>query len=270
MFLKRRLIVVAVIAVAVLLPTGLVFGMAMSGSDSGSEKTKVEKPTAEPPASKPEPTATAPKPTEAPPPADTTPPALAITRPKDGEHVTEKQYVFKGTTEPGAKVFAGDFQANVDSKGNWSIMLILSPGANGAHFRAVDAAGNVAEASVTVHLDVAKPKPPADEKPADKPAEEEPKKHDDGHEDEHTFKAAQEFGSCSENPPYDVFYGKGAPGATVTISSPYGHESTTIDPDGKWKVKVFFPTAPMGVKFAVTVTASTGEVQVLHFKRTAG
>jgi hypothetical protein len=259
MFLKRRLLIAAAIAVAVLLPTGIVFGMAFSDSDS--EPQKVTKPTAEPPASKPEPTATVAKPTEVPPPPpDTTPPALAITRPGDGEHVTEKNYTFKGTTEPGAKVFAGDFQANVDPQGNWSIMLILQPGGNGAHFRAVDATGNVSEASVTVYLDV---KPPAEEKLE----ETKPPKHEG--DAGYIFKARQEFGSCSENPPYDVFYGKGAPGSTITISSPYGSGSTTVDAEGHWKVKVVFPSAPVGVKFEVMVTASTGEHAVLYFKRTA-
>ena len=79
-------------------------------------------------------------------PPDTIPPRLEITSPKPDEHFEVEVIEFRGITEPGATVFAGQYEANVDREGKWSIRLVLSPGANGARFVATDAAGNQTEA----------------------------------------------------------------------------------------------------------------------------
>ena len=74
-------------------------------------------------------------------PADTTPPGIQILHPEEGQVFETKKVVFEGTTEPGARVFAGEYEADVDDAGNWRIVLFLSPGSNQATLRAKDAAG---------------------------------------------------------------------------------------------------------------------------------
>ncbi len=62
------------------------------------------------------------------------------------------------------------------------------------------------------------------------------------------------YGSCSEDPPYDIYFGTAPAGTSVTISSPYGSDSTTADGAGNWSKKVFFSGAPLNEPFTVTVT----------------
>ncbi|MEX1126153.1 MAG: hypothetical protein WEE53_10875, partial [Acidimicrobiia bacterium] len=52
---------------------------------------------------------------------DTTPPAFQILHPTDGQVFESKKVVFEGTSEPGAAVFAGEYEADVDDAGNWRI-----------------------------------------------------------------------------------------------------------------------------------------------------
>lgn len=181
--------------------------------------------------------------------ADTTPPPLAITSPAPDSHFDTKFVMFTGETEPGATVVAaGKFAATVDGEGRWSIQLVLAPGKNGASFVAADAAGNTASASIVVWYDV----------PVAEPKEEEPKATV-------SFTAYKTYGSCSESPPYDVYYGTAEPGTTVEILSPYGSGSVTADADGNWEKKVHFETAPYGEVFQVKVKDHTGAKKVFDF-----
>lgn len=82
--------------------------------------------------------------------ADTTPPPLRITSHDDGDTVTDRVVTFRGTTEPGARVASGPFDATVDGDGAWSLQLVLAPGDNGALFTARDAAGNATEVRIVV------------------------------------------------------------------------------------------------------------------------
>lgn len=75
-------------------------------------------------------------------PKDTTPPALRVKSPKDGAEVETKVVEFRGTTEPGADVFSGPYDATVTSDGDWKLSLTLLKGANIARITARDAAGN--------------------------------------------------------------------------------------------------------------------------------
>lgn len=84
---------------------------------------------------------------------DTTPPALRVTSPDDGDTVDERVLTFRGTTEPGATVTSGPFEATVDDDGTWSLKLVLAPGANGAAFTARDAAGNATSVRIVVTYD---------------------------------------------------------------------------------------------------------------------
>ena len=54
-------------------------------------------------------------------PVDVTPPPLTITSPADGARFDVTTISFEGTTEPGADVAAGRWQADVDASGRWAI-----------------------------------------------------------------------------------------------------------------------------------------------------
>ena len=154
---------------------------------------------------------------------------------------------FRGTTEPGATVFAGQYQAYVDGEGNWSILLVLSPGANGARFVATDAAGNQAEARVTVHYDP--PKPTTTTKAPE----------------EIEFTAHNVYGSCEETPPFDIYWGTAPPGTPIYVESEYGSGSTTANAEGEWEVKVYFPEAPAEKVFSVKVKNDEGKKFYFEF-----
>ncbi len=85
---------------------------------------------------------------------DVTPPALVITAPRPGETVTTRTYRFAGTTDPGCTVTAaGRYSADVDTDGNWSIILVLNLGSNLATFTATDPAGNTTTDQLRVDYD---------------------------------------------------------------------------------------------------------------------
>lgn len=176
---------------------------------------------------------------------DNTAPSLVITSPENGATVSEKSLRFEGTTEPGAVVAAGPYLAEVSDDGHWSIVLLLNSGGNLASFTSTDAAGNVAKASVSVVYEA--PAPPKDE-PV--PVE---------------FAASQKWGSCSESPPYDEFFGTAKPGTRVSIVSSFGSGSTTAGAGGEWYAKVFFETAPYGKTFEVKVKDEFGNKVLFEF-----
>ncbi|MDJ0663952.1 MAG: hypothetical protein QNJ75_05285 [Acidimicrobiia bacterium] len=178
--------------------------------------------------------------------ADTTPPHLEITAPKNDERFEVDVIEFSGVTEPGATVFAGRYEADVDGDGNWSIVLILSPGANGARFVATDAAGNQAEARVTVHYDA--PAPTTTKAPK-----------------EIEFTAYNVYGSCEETPPFDVYWGTAPPGTPIYVESAYGSGSTVSNAEGDWEVKVYFPEAPAEKVFNVKVKNDRGQKFYFEF-----
>jgi hypothetical protein len=73
------------------------------------------------------------------------------------------------------------------------------------------------------------------------------------------------YGSCSENPPYEKFYGTATPGSTVWAESPYGSGSTVVGADGNWHFKVFFEGATPGEPFNVVVEDSEGHSKMFSF-----
>lgn len=180
---------------------------------------------------------------------DTEPPHLEITSPEDGAELEEKTVTFEGVTEPGARVFAGKYEADVDSSGNWHIVLILNKGSNVARFVARDAAGNESQAAATVYYVVESPTTTTTV--AEKELAE--------------FSAFSQFGSCSETPPYDVYYGKGEPGSVVKITSEYGSASVEVGEDGKWEKKVVFESAPADVPFVVRAGDEFGRQTEFEF-----
>ena len=191
----------------------------------------------------PEPT----EPTEPVEPPDTTPPPLTITSPADGAHIEKTAVTFRGTTEPGAKVAAGQWQATVDSSGGWSLILIVKPGRNVAKFTATDAAGNQTVKSITViHEEVEPPKETAE------------------------LTANFKYGSCEENPPFDVYWGTAEPSAKINVTSEFGSGFTTVDGEGNWELKVYFPEAPYAETFLVTIKDGLGGVKKFKFTSFSG
>ena len=157
------------------------------------------------------------------------PPELVILYPKDGAKVEGKKLVFEGETTPGARVFAGPWEADVKEDGSWRIMLVLEPGTQTAKFHA-ESDGGEAVAKVTVTRLVP----------------EEPK-------DEYELVAYQKYGECDAEVPYDVFWGETAPGAYVLVWSEYGSAETYANDQGQFEVRVEFPSAPSGKTFKVKV-----------------
>ncbi len=186
-------------------------------------------------------------------PDDTTPPDLQILHPVNGQVFESKEVVFEGITEPGARVFAGQYEADVNADGGWRIVLILSPGNNHATLKAKDAAGNISQASVSITYAI--------------PEKEEPPKEEQDPKD-WEFSAYQVYGECSENPPYDVFYGTGKPGSRIVVISEYGDGETEVNENGEWEIKVFFPESPIGQGILVKVKDEFGHKKSFEFTHT--
>lgn len=176
---------------------------------------------------------------------------FSLTFPKDGSHVTKKVVAFGGEVADGVTVHRGKYTANQEN-GEWVMELVLSPGKNTVGFKAINESGGINEAVVTVYYDA--------------PEGEEEKKEQPKYE----FYAKQKYGSCGEEVPYDVFWGKAKPGATITASSAYGGNSVKANEEGHWEMKVTFAAAPVGKTFEVVVKASTGEKKVFKFTNTGG
>lgn len=179
---------------------------------------------------------------------------VEILWPENDTHKDDAKIVFEGSSEPGSKVHAGPYAADVDAEGNWRIELILSPGANRTTIKAEDPAGNVAEDSVTVWLDVEEV-----EKVEEKDNDEEKDKDEEKDEVVNVeFSANNQFGSCGEEIPYDVYWGTATPNTVLTITSPYGDAVVEVGEKGHWEKKVYFETAPRGELFLVSVVAENG------------
>ena len=186
---------------------------------------------------------------------DVTPPEIEILFPEDGQVFERSEVAFEGITEPGAKVFVGDRRADVGDDGSWRIVLHLEKGENHIKVKAKDEAGNRASDSVTVIYQAPEPK-------AEEPKKEEPK------EVEWKFSAHQAYGECSENPPYDVFYGTGKPGSRIVIEAEFARKVTEVNDHGEWEVKVIFEGAPVGETFKVHVVDEYGHHEVFKFTHT--
>jgi Glucodextranase, domain B len=190
--------------------------------------------------------------TAASPVVDVTPPPLTITSPEDGSTMEEKTVEFVGVTEAGATVTAGPYQAQVDEEGNWRITLVLSAGGNQARFVARDAAGNQTTVVITVFYE-----PPVT---TTVPATTTTTKQDLAE-----FDANATYESCTEDPPFDVYYGVGEPGSTIYVVSPYGSGTTTVNGEGHFEIQVFFPGAPPEEGFLVKVKDQYGRQESFEF-----
>jgi len=102
-------------------------------------------------------------------------------------------------------------------------------------FRAEAAAGNVAEASVTVHLEARIDKP-----------------------EEHESSAHQKWEASDDDPADNPYWGTAKPNAVVHVVSEHGSKNVTAGADGGWEAKVVFEGAPHGETFKVVVETEGG------------
>lgn len=207
-----------------------------------------------------------PPPVDAAPAADTVAPRIQILSPEADSRVKTASVLVVGLTEPEATVtFSGDRVIEVGDDGMWSTEVRLTDGENVLTFTAADAAGNRSSASVTV-IRVVDPPRTTTTKPTTtttKPTDTTTTTTKAPVEWE--FKAHKTYGSCSEDPPYDVYYGTGKPGSLITISSEFGGGTTEVGENGEWSLKVFFPEAPAELTFSVKVKDFTGAKFVFDF-----
>jgi hypothetical protein len=161
-------------------------------------------------------------------PTDTTPPQLTITSPEDGSHFGEKKLQYSGVTEPGSRVFAGEWEAEVSADGQWHIVLVLSPGKNITTFRAKDAAGNIAKATVIAYLDVSDTK----------------------------FTAHQKYGTNSS--PWEKFSGTATPGTVIELMSKHGN-ARMVTEGHEWYLKLHFEGLVEATTFPIVLETSTGQ-----------
>lgn len=84
-----------------------------------------------------------------------------------------------------------------------------------------------------------------------------------------TFEVTQLYGTCAEDPPYDVFTGRTAPHTWVKAWSEYGSAKVESNGDGWFEVKVFFEGAPYDVPFTVDVIDGLGNKKSFSFVRTS-
>jgi len=181
---------------------------------------------------------------------------LEILYPENGQVVHEKTIAFEGRVSPDTKVYRGKYEADInqeDASSTWRIVLVLSSGENLVPFEAVSADGESTTASVRVIYE-----PFEAEEPKEEPKDEAGK---------YDWTAYQKYGECAEDPPYDVFYGTGAPGTDVWIESAHGSGMTTVGDYGKWDLKVVFAETPCGEEFKVVIETSEGDRSEFWFVR---
>lgn len=75
-------------------------------------------------------------------------PELTLDSPSDGAEVKNSPVEVKGKTDPDSIVTVNDFQAIIDSSGNWTYLLTLKQGENEVKIISVDQAGNKTEKTV--------------------------------------------------------------------------------------------------------------------------
>lgn len=76
--------------------------------------------------------------------------SLLISSPLNGATVTRSSLTVRGKTAANAEVFVNELETKADASGNFSISVTLDEGENYIIVMANDAAGNVAEAELTV------------------------------------------------------------------------------------------------------------------------
>jgi hypothetical protein len=83
--------------------------------------------------------------------------------------------------------------------------------------------------------------------------------------DEIEFTAHSVYGSCEENPPYDVYWGTAPPGTPIYVESEFGSGVVEANENGDWEIRVYFPEAPVEKEFTVKVKDNKGHKKTFGF-----
>ncbi len=185
--------------------------------------------------------------------------ALVIVSPEDGATFNSGSIDVTGVATPNSTVSGPDGSATVAADdGLWSLTVPIAVGDNRLKFSATNDTG-----TAVAYLSVQRTPPPTTTtttKPKPTTTTTEAAAWE--------FTAHNTYGTCAEDPPYDIYYGTGKPGTEITITSEHGGGSTVVEGDGTWSLKVFFPDAPLNVKFTVKVYDFTGAKKTFDFKHT--
>lgn len=201
-------------------------------------------------------------------PGDAVAPRIQILSPDAKSRAETSSIRVVGLTEPGVKVtYSNDRAIEVGDDGMWSIEVRLTAGENVLTFTARDEAGNHSSASVTVFRIVDPPPTTTTTRPVDTTTTTKPTDTTTTTKApiEWNFTAHNTYGSCTEDPPYDIYYGTGKPGTLITIVSEFGGGTTEVHESGEWSLKVFFPEAPSGLVFTVKVKDFSGTRKLFEF-----
>lgn len=194
-------------------------------------------------------------------------PTIRITAPLDGEAFTVERVTFRGTVDPGSRVFARTpnlDEVPVDADGNWEIELVIQAPATTARFFAEGPDGKRSH-DVSVTVIYTPPSPDTTLTPV--PPEDEPSEGTTSDGEQSTSEvsppavAFTAIGAVDEDDPIArVYSGTATPGDRIRVTSDYGQGGIRADDTGRWLVRVPFRDAPAGVSFVVKVdNIDTGE-----------
>jgi hypothetical protein len=169
------------------------------------------------------------------------PQPVAFTANLGSDRMASLKHGFYGTASPGTAIRVaseyGVAETVATAKGKWDVTLVMHGAAPGSEIGVRITASTSAQVfEFVLHVPAAPPAPPAS----------------------YGFTARAAFDSCDSNPPYNEYWGEAAPGAVITISSPYGGGQVTANAEGSWTARIEFPSAPVGETFNVSVSSSQG------------
>jgi hypothetical protein len=151
---------------------------------------------------------------------------VAITSPADGAKLLEGASVLVTGTYVGEVTVSVNGVPAAMGTGQWSATVPLAAGWNIIQAKAYVGDVKVALDAIEVHLGEIIVVP---------------------------FTVTQVYGSCSENPPYETFYGTATPNGKVWIQSPYGEKTVYADASGNWEATIYFEGVPSGTTFEISV-----------------
>lgn len=155
------------------------------------------------------------------------PRVVRITSPADGAQVLEGSTVLvTGEATAGLAVLVNGHAVDWVDGTHWAVVVPLEPGWNAIRAKGYLAETKVAIDTVEVHRGELVVVP---------------------------FTVTQMYGSCSEDPPYETFFGTATPNGKVWVQSPYGEKTVFADADGHFEVTIHFSGVPVGKTFEVSV-----------------
>lgn len=155
------------------------------------------------------------------------PQVVRITSPADGAQVLEGSTVLvTGEATAGLTVLVNGHGVDWVDGTHWAVVVPLDAGWNAIRAKGYQGETKVAIDTIEVHRGEIVVVP---------------------------FTVTQMYGSCSEDPPYETFFGTATPNGKVWVQSPYGEKTVYADADGHFEVTIHFEGVPSGKTFEVSV-----------------